>query len=217
VSSGVERMETDIVRPAQDHLPEDSFQGTIQRLSQQDIRRCYFCQKCSAGCPTAYAMDYPPAQLLKMVQLGMKEDILKSSAIWLCVGCETCGTRCPNGIAVSPVMDVLKKLALDEGYVPPERNSLAFHRSFVDSIRFLGRVHEMTMLAEYKLRSLDLLSDLGLGLQMFRRNKLALIPRRVRRQGQVRDVLAHFESSPARADWHPEPVEGRDVGSSEEP
>lgn len=171
-----------------------SFRDTIQTLSGQDLRRCYFCQKCSTGCPTARDMDYPPAELLKMVQIGLKDDVLRSSAIWLCVGCETCGTRCPNGIAFAPIMDALKQLALAEDYAPAQRHSLAFHRAFVDSIRAWGRVHEITMLVEYKLRSLDLLSDLDLGLRMFMRNKLAFLPKRVRRQGEVRDVLARFRS-----------------------
>ena len=172
---------------------EGQFQETVQQLSGQDIRRCYFCQKCSVGCPTAFAMDTQPAQLLKMVQLDMKEAALKSSGIWLCVGCEACGTRCPNGISIAPVMDVLKQMALVEGYVPAARKSLAFHRSFVDSIFYLGRVHEISMLAEYKLRSLDLLSDLDLGLQLSLRSKLALMPIRVKRLGEVREMLSRFQ------------------------
>jgi len=110
--------------------------------------RCYYCQKCSIGCPTAFAMDYQPAQILKMVQLGQKEALLKSSAIWLCIGCETCGARCPNDIRINNVMDVLKEIALEEGIKPAEKTVYALHRSFLDSIKIFGRVHELTMLAE---------------------------------------------------------------------
>jgi heterodisulfide reductase subunit C len=167
------------------------FSAEVQVRSGQEVSRCYFCQKCTAGCPTAYAMDVQPAQMLKMVQLGEKDALLRSAAIWLCVGCEACGTRCPNGITLAPVIDVLKQMALADlasvGVV--EAKSLAFHRSFVDSIRLLGRVHEVSMLAEYKLRSADLLSDLGLGLRMFRRGKLKLLPGRVARLKEVRDLL----------------------------
>jgi heterodisulfide reductase subunit C len=169
---------------------ERDFAQRVKELSRQDVQRCYFCQKCSAGCPTAYAMDYAPAQVLKMVQLAMEEALLESAAIWLCIGCETCGTRCPNGISLAPVMDVLKQMALAKGHAPAEPRSLVFHRSFVHSIKLLGRVHEATMLAEYKLRSKDLWSDLGLGLRMFLRGKLNLLPRRVAQVKQVRDILA---------------------------
>jgi len=166
------------------------FGAEVQAHSGQDVSRCYFCQKCTAGCPTAYAMDVQPAQMLKMVQLGLKDALLRSAAIWLCVGCETCGTRCPNGIALAPVIDVLKHMALAGGVSVTEAKSLAFHRSFVDSIRLLGRVHEVSMLAEYKLRSFDLWSDLDLGLRMFRHGKLKLFPARVARLHEVRALLA---------------------------
>ena len=171
-------------------MTEAEFSARVQQQSGQDLSRCYYCQKCSAGCPTAYAMDVQPAQILKMVQLGLKDDLLRSAALWLCVGCETCGTRCPNGIAVAPVIDVLKQMALAEGVAISEARSLAFHRSFVDSIRRLGRVHEVSMLAEYKLRSLDLWSDLLLGMRMFRHGKLKLLPGRVARLQEVRAALS---------------------------
>ena len=171
-------------------MTEADFSARVQQHSGQDLSRCYFCQKCTAGCPTAYAMDVQPAQILKMVQLGLKDDLLRSAALWLCVGCETCGTRCPNGIAVAPVIDALKQMALAEGVAVREAKSLAFHRSFVDSIRLLGRVHEASMLAEYKLRSLDLWSDLILGVRMFRHGKLKLLPRRVTRLQEVRAILS---------------------------
>ncbi len=95
-------------------------------------------------------------------------------------------------------MDVLKQMALAEGYRAAEPKSLAFHQSFVDSIRYLGRVHEISMLVEYKLRSLDLFADLGLGLQMFRRSKLALLPKRVKGLRQVRAMLARIQSREAK-------------------
>jgi len=133
-------------------------------------------------------MDYKPAQVLKMIQLGMREPLLRSSAPWLCVGCEACGTRCPNEIRLAPVMDALKYMALEAGYAPPEAKVYALHRSFLDSIKFFGRVHEATMLAEYKLRSRDLLSDLGLGALLFLKGKIPLLPERVKALDQVREL-----------------------------
>jgi Fe-S oxidoreductase len=44
-----------------------------------------------------------------------REDrLLSSHDIWLCASCETCGTRCPNEIDISRVMDALRGLALAE-------------------------------------------------------------------------------------------------------
>jgi heterodisulfide reductase subunit C len=166
-----------------------SFAWEVQGRSGENLLRCFYCQKCTAGCPTAYAMDYKPAQVLKMIQLGMREPLLRSSAPWLCVGCETCGTRCPNEIRLGPVMDTLKYMALEAGHRPPETKVYALHRSFLDNIEFFGRLHEVTMLAEYKLRSMDLLSDLGLGALLLLKGKLSILPERIKGLGEVKELF----------------------------
>lgn len=169
-------------------FPTSNFPLEVQQRSGENVFRCYYCQKCTVGCPTAFAMDYKPAQVLKMIQLGMREPLLKSSAPWLCVGCEACGTRCPNGIRLAPVMATLKYMALEAGYAPPEAKVYALHRSFLDSIKFFGRVHEATMLAEYKLRSRDLFTDLDLGALLILKGKIPLLPERIKALDQVKKL-----------------------------
>ena len=66
--------------------PDLTFVEQVGDLSHQNVRRCYYCLRCTAGCPAAYAMDFTPAQMLRMVQLGQKNALLSSSAIWLCIG-----------------------------------------------------------------------------------------------------------------------------------
>ena len=168
--------------------PTSNFALEVQRRSGENVFRCYYCQKCTVGCPIAFAMDYQPAQVLKMIQLGMREPVLKSSAPWLCVGCEACGTRCPNGIRLAPVMDTLKYMALEAGYTPPEAKVYALHRSFVDSIKIFGRVHEATMLVEYMLRSRDFFSNLDVGAILLLKRKIPILPERVKDLGQVKEL-----------------------------
>ena len=75
----------------------------VNHLSEQTIELCYHCHKCTSGCPVADEMQYgPDRQILRMVQFGEKEKLLKSADIWVCASCETCGTRCPNEIDISP-------------------------------------------------------------------------------------------------------------------
>ena len=168
---------------------DPTFLRTVESLSHENIRLCYYCLKCTAGCPTAYAMDYGPAHILKLVQLGQKDRVLRSSAIWLCVGCETCWTRCPNGIAAGHVMDALKQMALREGYAPAERRVLVLHRQFLASIRLFGRVHELSMLALYKLLSGDLFTDLDLGARMFLRGKIPILPERIKGMAKIQQLF----------------------------
>ena len=168
--------------------PTFDFALEVKERSGENVLRCYYCQKCTVGCPTAYAMDYKPAQVLKMIQLGMREPLLKSSAPWLCMGCETCGTRCPNDIRLAPVMDTLKYMALEAGYAPPETGVYAAYRSFLDNIKLFGRVHEITMLVEYKLRSMDLFTDLDLGVLLILKGKISFLPERIKALDEVREL-----------------------------
>jgi heterodisulfide reductase subunit C len=177
-----------------------TFSDSVQDRSGEDIRACYYCQKCTAGCPTAYMMDCKPAQLLRMIQLGQKERALASRTIWMCIGCEACGTRCPNDIRLAPVMDVLRQMALDEGYAP-ETAVYSLHRSFLDSIRMWGRMHEVSMLAEFKTRELltefpvffkGLLGDMKLGADLLLNGKLTFIPDRIK---QVEKIKALYEEA----------------------
>jgi heterodisulfide reductase subunit C len=176
------------------HELDLTFSRAVQEISGEPTARCYYCQKCTVGCPVAFAMDYKPAQMLRLLQLGQKEALLGSSGIWLCVACETCGTRCPNHIRLAPVYDALRQMAQAGGYAP-EPAVYALHRSFLDSIKMWGRVHELTMLMEYKVRCLltkpplffsGLVSDLMMGGDLIVKGKISFIPERIRRLKEVR-------------------------------
>jgi heterodisulfide reductase subunit C len=145
-------------------------------------------------------MGYKPAQLLRMIQLGQRERVLSSKAIWMCIGCEACGTRCPNQIRLAPVMDVLRQMALDEGYAP-ETAIYSLHRSFLDSIRMWGRMHEVTMLVEFKTRELlteypvffkGLLADMRLGADLILNGKLSFLPDRIK---GLEEIKALYEEA----------------------
>ncbi len=188
-----------------------AFSDVVSECSGEDVHSCYYCQKCTAGCPTAHMMDYKPAQLLRMIQLGQKERVLRSRTIWMCIGCEACGARCPNQIRLAPVMDVLRHTALDEGYAA-ETAIYSLHRSFLDSIRLWGRMHEVTMLAEFKTRELltevpvffkGLLGDMKLGADLVLNGKLSLLPDRIK---GLEEIKALYEG-PADASSREKQVE----------
>jgi heterodisulfide reductase subunit C len=170
--------------------PDLAFIDRVSEVSQQKVRRCYYCLRCSAGCPAAYAMDYPPAQILRLVQLGQKDVLLHSSAIWLCIGCETCGTRCPNEIHAGAVIDALRQIALAEGVVPAERSVYRLHVAFLDSIRWWGRLHELSMILQHKLTSGDnLLNNLDMGLVMLLKGKIHPLPKRIQGRDEVKRLF----------------------------
>ena len=168
---------------------DSAFSRALEEASGQPISACYQCRKCTAGCPTAYAMDLDPAQIVRMAQLGQREALLTSQAIWLCVGCETCGTRCPNQICVGRLNDALMAMAVEAGAPVGQRDVYQFHVAFLNSIRRFGRVHEVTMLVEYKLRAGNLLADLDLGLKLLLAGKLPALPRLIRGRQQIAQLF----------------------------
>ena len=97
-------------------MTEISFTDQVNSLSGQTIQLCYHCHKCTAGCPAAFAMEYGPDRILRLIQFGQRERLLTSRDAWLCLGCEMCGAFCPNEIDINEVMIALKGVAEEEGY-----------------------------------------------------------------------------------------------------
>jgi len=161
----------------------------VQRRSGTPVSACFQCHKCSTGCPVGPEMDYLSSQVMRLVQLGEEEEVLQSRAIWLCASCEACTTRCPMGIDVAGVMDTLRMLAVERKAALGEKRPEKFNRSFLGSVRRHGRVFEFGMLAAYKLRSGDLLGDVGKFPKMLAKGKISLLPKR---SGDARRVKRIF-------------------------
>ena len=175
--------------PSGSEVTESTFAGQVKELSGVDFNRCYQCLTCALGCPVLFAMDYLPNQILRMIQLGAKSEVLQSATIWLCASCETCATRCPYEIDIPRLMDTLRQMALREKVSSKETTVLPFHQIFLKSIRQRGRQYELGMILELKFRVRDFFSDIGLGIKMLRKRKLSLFPRRIRGYREIKTIF----------------------------
>ncbi len=160
---------------------DPGFAEQVRKESGVDLDRCYQCLTCTLGCPMARYMDYPPNEVVRMVQLRLKNEVLGCSTIWICASCESCVTRCPNEVNIPHLMDVLHQMALREGVKPKEPNVKNFHDAFMDPVKRFGRQHEGLMSAEHFMRSRDfsvktLKVAAGLGIGMIVKGKLKLMP-----------------------------------------
>jgi heterodisulfide reductase subunit C2 len=150
---------------------------------------CYQCGKCSAGCPMASESDLRPHNILRMVAQNRREKALAEESIWLCLACETCSTRCPNGCDPARVIDSLRELSLQAGTSAMPRRIAAFHRAFLAQIRNNGRLHEMGMVMDYKLRSGDLMRDVTNAPGMMSRGKLSLRASRIEGIDEIKRIF----------------------------
>jgi heterodisulfide reductase subunit C len=167
--------------------------GTVSRQATdliEVINQCYQCGKCSAGCPVAPEMDLLPHQMVRLAVLGDEERIRQSKSIWLCLTCHTCGARCPNGIDVPALLDPIRHKLVRENAETREPEVPTFHKTFLRTIRAFGRVHELTLIGMYKMKTSSYFSDMKLGWEMFRRGKIHLMPHFSKRKGEVKKVFA---------------------------
>lgn len=154
----------------------------IKSHTEVDISKCYQCGKCSAGCPLASEMDFAPSLIARMIQLDSIEfdkKVMSSYAIWVCLTCNTCYSRCPMEIDIPKMMDYLREESFITGvYNKKARNIIAFHKAFLKSIEVNGRLHELGLIAYYKMLSLKLMQDVVLAPAMFLKGKLHILPER---------------------------------------
>ncbi|MDZ7665109.1 MAG: hypothetical protein U5K27_07240 [Desulfotignum sp.] len=81
--------------------------------------------------------------------MGLKQQVLTCSAIWLCVGCNTCSMECPNAVDMAAVMDALRRMAVQEKVAIAEPDVLSFHQKVIDSIFRYGRTHKLEIMMRY--------------------------------------------------------------------
>ena len=100
---------------------DPQFKRAISKLpGVEKLKLCFQCGTCTADCPIARFSDvYHPRRLMRMTQLGMKDRVLCSEALWLCAACFTCVDHCPQGVDIAGVLRTLRNMAVKEGIVPP--------------------------------------------------------------------------------------------------
>ena len=178
--------------------PENASGDVLtETLAPTNWTDCYQCGKCTAGCPVAAGMDMTPNQIVRALQLGNFEKAMTSDAIWACVSCQTCSTRCPQSVDCAGIMDVLREASLRRGAASPaQKTVVAFQEAFLNNLRRNGRLDEIELIAEFKLRALPserslrfLFKDAGLAPQLQMRRKLHLRCEKVKDRALVRRIF----------------------------
>jgi heterodisulfide reductase subunit C len=171
--------------------------AAIEQLAETDVRDCYQCGKCSAGCPLAERMDLLPHQLMRLVQIGRIDRALRSEAIWKCVSCMTCSTRCPKSVDCAGVIDTLRRAAVERGMASEQRlRTVVFQRAFLDNIRRNGRLCEVELIGVFKTKAFFkdknvplMFKDAMLAPQLMKRKKFHLRGERVRDRRVVQRIF----------------------------
>jgi heterodisulfide reductase subunit C len=178
-------------------VPDPKLGKGVEKASGQNISACFQCGKCTNGCPITFAMDISPHKLVHLLQYGQVDKVLHSDTIWVCASCETCTTRCPNGIDIAHLMDTLRQLSRRQAIKTSQYSIPIFHHAFLSSIKRHGRVHETEMALTYSIEDagwFGFLKLTGLGFAMFLKGKTKLRPSRVRALKYVKKLFRKAEA-----------------------
>lgn len=162
----------------------------VLNLSGSDVARCYQCGKCTAGCPMGTEMRFGPHDIMRLVRADRRELVLTDESIWLCLGCETCTARCPNGCDPAGGIDALRELSTREFPGAAPVRIRAFHRAFLSQIKTNGRLFELGLVVQYKLRSGSWVQDAASAPGMLMRGKLRARAKPIAGVEEVRRIFA---------------------------
>lgn len=73
------------------------------------IEKCFNCGNCTAICPLT-SDEYPfPRNMIRLVQVGLKDRLVGSLDPWLCYYCGECSETCPKGAEPGETMMAMRR------------------------------------------------------------------------------------------------------------
>jgi heterodisulfide reductase subunit C len=92
----------------------------LSKLGGRQLVNCYQCIRCTSGCTALKLLELKPHEIVKLVNLGLVEDLPSSDIIWTCATCLKCVQRCPQKASPYHVIMALRNLAVERGAKVPE-------------------------------------------------------------------------------------------------
>ncbi len=182
-------------------LPESrdtAFRDLIIRTpGGEKIPTCMQCGICAGSCPVSHEMDYTPRELVRLIQLGLKKDVLNSNTIWICTTCFSCSVRCPRGIHPTELMETLKPIAVAEGV---KNKNAKFDSVFSEVIKKNGRASEFLLISKYSLSEPGMIKQAPFGLSLFSKGKLPLSIDKMENMGELDTIFKLGEKEEEKAE-----------------
>ncbi|MCG2796195.1 MAG: (Fe-S)-binding protein [Actinomycetia bacterium] len=88
----------------------------------EKVRSCLQCGTCTASCPVAFQSEFGPREIVRKVLIGEPDEILRPEVVYYCSACYSCAVRCPMGIRLTELVNLLRDVMVDrgEGPLPPQ-------------------------------------------------------------------------------------------------
>ena len=98
---------------------DSTFKYKISQIpGGETVKSCFSCGVCTAACPVNKVnKDFNPRQIIRMILMGYKEEVLSSDLIWYCILCERCFANCPQKVNFAHIIRALREMSLKERYI----------------------------------------------------------------------------------------------------
>jgi heterodisulfide reductase subunit C len=158
----------------------------------EQLESCIQCGTCSGLCPLSIYMDSTPRQVMELTRSDFKNEVLRSTTIWLCASCYVCTVECPKQIRITDIMYELKQRAIQEGVYPKHFPIPVLAQEFYKMSHRQGRVTE-NYLATILFLKTNILAAIGqwkLGLNLLIRGRFPLWPEKIKRKDELIRMMA---------------------------
>lgn len=94
-------------------MPKQLADPIRDYLSKFDLNLCMICGTCTNGCPLTGAPGLEGLdvrKVLRMLHLGLVDEVVASKFPWLCTGCGRCAHACPMNVDIPYIMLHMKHL-----------------------------------------------------------------------------------------------------------
>ena len=71
---------------------------------------CITCGWCASSCPASGIDAFDPRKLIRMISLGLKDEVVKSRWPWICTMCAKCENNCPMEIDIADAVRNIRSL-----------------------------------------------------------------------------------------------------------
>lgn len=95
--------------------PNTDFVQEVIANGGTTVNMCFQCGTCTASCPSGRETSFRTRKLVRMAQLGMRDEVLSSPELWYCTTCYSCVERCPRNVAIVDVIIAMRNLAVADG------------------------------------------------------------------------------------------------------
>jgi len=126
-----------------------------------DINYCFNCGTCVVGCPASTAAEpLLIRSLVRMVLLGLEDDLLDEDSPWTCVTCSRCEEMCPMGVRPFEIcLEIRKWQCKNDETRIPMATAEVYQRGYTQAVEKVDKLRAQVGLTD-KLPTINEFPDL---------------------------------------------------------